>query len=282
MPSHTLTPRRSESLESYLWETRALALVALLVLVGGVVSDAVGGHFWERHALLAGLAGSFIVVMLSIAVVNEALEARRRRRWSVLAQHVMLELTRNARVVWTGVAELAGSMPSGARTADALEAGSRAVSDTPRLTAAIEGLMADTTRRQLLQEGIGRYVSDSDELLGRWAAVMLNADVYAEFIDRHVELAFDVAWVDSLLESAYPVTENGNERRYSRSHPALQIEGRVADHVLVGRVVAITQLAEELDRLTLKVALRIVPVDWWAERLGTTPSVWSGGPEAGA
>ncbi len=30
---------------------------------------------------------------------------------------------------------------------------------------------------------------DSDEIVSRWAPVMLNADAYAEIIDRHVELA---------------------------------------------------------------------------------------------
>lgn len=281
MPRHRATPRRSESLESYLWETRAIALVALLVLVGGLVSDAVGGHFWERHALLAGLAGSFIVVVLSIAVVNEAVEGRRRRRWSVLAQHVMLELTSNARVIWTGVAEIAGLMPPGARTADALDAGSDAVCDTTRLTAALQELLADAKRRWRLREGIGRYVTDSDELLGRWAGVMLNSDVYAEFIDRHVELAFDVSWLDSLFESTDTPTRGAGRRSNGRSHPALQIEGRVDDRVLVGRVAAITQLAYELDRITLEVALRIVPAQWWAERLGTTPAVWTAGSHAG-
>jgi hypothetical protein len=63
-------------------ETRVIAAVAVLALVGGVISDGVAGGFWRSHALLAGLASSVIVVMLSVAVVNEALERRRRRRWS--------------------------------------------------------------------------------------------------------------------------------------------------------------------------------------------------------
>jgi hypothetical protein len=33
--------------------------------------------------------------------------------------------------------------------------------------------------------------------------------------------------------------------------------------------VVITQLAENLDRRTLEIALQIVPVEWWKERLGT-------------
>jgi hypothetical protein len=39
---------------------------------------------------------------------------------------------------------------------------------------------------------------------------------------------------------------------------------------LASRIVVITQLAEELDRHTLDLALRIVPVEWWEARLGAT------------
>ena len=45
-------------------------------------------------------------------------------------------------------------------------------------------------------------MGQSDELLGRWAGVMLNADVYAEIIDRHVELVGDLAWLGTLLRSS--------------------------------------------------------------------------------
>ena len=48
-----------------------------------------------------------LVVVLSIAVINEALERRRRQRWSDLAQHV-IELFRNARMIWSGVLDAAG------------------------------------------------------------------------------------------------------------------------------------------------------------------------------
>lgn len=72
------------------------------------MSDLLAPHFWANHALLAGLAASVIVVMLTVALVNEAVERRCRERWSVLAQYVMLQLVRDARLVWTAVAELAG------------------------------------------------------------------------------------------------------------------------------------------------------------------------------
>ena len=114
-------PRRSESVESYLRQTRAGAVLALLALAAAIASEQFAEHLWVRHPLLAGLASSAIVVMLSVAVVNEALEIRRRRRWSVLAQYVMLELVRDARMVWTGVVELAGLMPADANPPAAID-----------------------------------------------------------------------------------------------------------------------------------------------------------------
>lgn len=69
MARHDPGPRRSESVESYLRETRVIAAVALLALIGGVVSDGLAGRFWDRHALLASLVASVIVVMLSVALL---------------------------------------------------------------------------------------------------------------------------------------------------------------------------------------------------------------------
>src|SRR6202035_1999087 len=176
----------------------------------------------------------------------------------------------------TGVAELAGLVPSGNRTTAVLEDGSQAVRDTPRLAEAIARLVADPERRRFLHDGFRRFVTSSEEMLGRWASVMLGVDTYAELIDRHVELGSDVSWVDSLLgESDSPAEQGYYARLKSASHPAMQVEGEISDESLVQRLVAITQLAEDLDRLTLQLALRLVPLEWWAERLGTTATVWS-------
>jgi hypothetical protein len=36
----------------------------------------------------------------------------------------------------------------------------------------------------------------------------------------------------------------------------------------VQRLAVLTQLAEQLDRGTLDLAMRIVPIEWWREQLG--------------
>jgi hypothetical protein len=276
---HESGPRRTESVDAYLRGTRVLAAVALLAFIAGVVSDALERGFWNRHSLLAGLVASLIVVMLTVALVNEAVERRSRQRWSVLAQYVMLQLVRDARVVWTGIAELAGLMPANPyategdlmSTSAAIDSGSRAVRDTERLTAALRELVADAGARHRLHDKVTLFVEHNDSVLGRWAAVMLNADVYAEMIDRHVELAGDLMWLSGLL--AFQLTEDDGRARRGRSHPAALIEGPLDDEQLAQRLAAITQLAEQLDRGTLAAALRVVPIEWWREQLGATAAL---------
>jgi hypothetical protein len=262
-------PRRAETVESHLRQTRLLAILALAVFVAGVVSDFTSTRFWVRHALLASVAGSVLVVVLSLAVLNEVLERRRRRRWRVLAQYVMFELVRNARMVWSGVLEAAGLFPTEVTQGSAMDAAADVVRDTERLTAAVRGVLDDDGLRSRLHSGIAFAAEHSDEVLGRWAAVMLNGDVYTEVIDRHVELAGDVAWIGGLLDAAHPPDDIRRQRR-ARSSPAVQIEGEGSNAWLADRIVMIAQLAEALDRGTLELALRIVPVQWWQARLGTT------------
>ena len=278
MSPHSSGPRRSESIESYLRQTRAGAAVALLALASAIASEQFAEHLWVRHPLLAGLASSAIVVMLSVAVVNEALEIRRRRRWRVLAQYVMLELVRDARMVWTAVVELAGLTPAEASPPAAIDAAALLVRDTPRLAKAVHGLLIDADRRRVLRDRVARVVVHNDEVLGRWAAVMLSADAYAEVVDRHVELASGLAWLGSLLDQSEPV--DGDQLRWhrARSNPAVQITGDMDDERLAQRIVSITQLAEQLDRGTLDLAVKIVPVAWWEARLGTTAHVRDDAP----
>jgi len=261
-------PRRTRSIESYLRQTRVVAIIALVILAAAVVSDVTEAGFWGRHTLLAGLVASVIVVMLSLAVINEVLERRRRQRWSVLAQYVMIELVRNARMIWLGLVDVAGLFQAGTTQQTSIDLNAEIVRDTLRLTAALRKALRDDDSRASLHREIAFLASHADEVLGRWADVMISVEMYAEIIDRHVELAGDVAWIGALLDSSQPPEDVRRQRR-ARSSPALQIQSDGSDEWLANRLVVITQLAEALDRGTLELALRIVPVQWWEERLGT-------------
>jgi hypothetical protein len=285
VPRHDPGPRRSQSVDSYLRRTWLLAALALLVLAVAIISDALARHFWIDNPLAANLVASVIVVALTAAVLNEALERRSRQRWRVLAQYVMLQLVRDAREVWTGMAELAGIMPAEQDGADgeinaaaaALEAGAAAVHDTERLTAALRELLGDEDRRRVLVRQIAFFVNHNDEVLGRWAAVMLNVDVYAEVIDRHVELAGDLAWLGSQL--AFEFSEGERRELIGRGHPAALMQGPLDSERLARSAATITQLAERLDRMTLALAAKIVPIGWWRKRLGASAPTPLGDPE---
>ena len=93
--------------------TRIIGGLCVLVLFGAIAWDLADDEFWSRHALFTSLAGSLIVVAVTAAVLNEVLERRQRERWSVLAQYALLEFVSTARLVWTGLLELAGLVPDG-------------------------------------------------------------------------------------------------------------------------------------------------------------------------
>ena len=56
----------------------------------------------------------------------------------MLAQYALFDLVSTARHVWGGLLEIAGLVPDGELDDGALAAGSQAVRDTPRLTAAMD------------------------------------------------------------------------------------------------------------------------------------------------
>jgi hypothetical protein len=272
MARHAVGPRRTDSLRTYLRATRIIAAVVVLVLVGAIAWDLADDGFWARHALFTSLLASFIVVAVTAAVLNELLERRQRGRWAVLAQYALFEFARTARVVWSGLLELAGLVPDGELDDGALAAGSEAVQDTPRLAAAMDGMLASAERREQLHRLIARLLGHGQEVLGRWADVMVNSGTYAEIVDRHVELYSRLYWWGSVLDESDPLEEHLNRPRLSRVSPATQTGGPVDDAWLRDNIVAIAQLAESLDRGSFELAFRIVPLDWWLAQLPDRPS----------
>jgi multisubunit Na+/H+ antiporter MnhE subunit len=210
MSRRTVGPRRSDTLRTYARSTRIIGALSVLVLSGAVVWDLANDRFWSRHALFTGLVASLIVVAVTAAVFNEVLERRQRQRWSVLAQYALLDFVRTARFVWTSLLELAGLVPDGELEDGILAAGSEAVLDTPRLTAAMDELLASADRREQLHRLIARLLAHGNEVLGRWANVMVNSSTYAEIVDRHVELYSRLYWWGSVLDETDPLEEHLN------------------------------------------------------------------------
>ena len=251
---------------------RIIGGLSLLVLCGAIAWDLANDGFWSRHALFTSLVASLIVVAVTAAVLNEVLERRQRERWSVLAQYALFDLVRAARLVWSSLLELAGLAPDVELGGEALAAGSEAVRDTPRLAAAIDEMLASADRREQLHRLIAGLLGNGQEVLGRWADVMVNSGTYAEIVDRHVELYSRLYWWGSVLDESDPLEEHLSRPRLSRVSPATQTVGPVDDEWLRENLVAIAQLAESLDQGSFELAMRIVPIDWWQAQLPDRPS----------
>ena len=272
MAGRSVGPRRTESRRTYGRATRIVAGLSLLVLFGASAWDIADDRFWSRHALFASLVASLIVVAVTAAVLNEVLERRQRERWAILAQYALLDFVRTARLVWTGLLELAGLVPDGELGDAALAAGSEAVGDTPRLAAEIDEMLVSGDRREQLHRLIVELQRHGQEVLARWAVVMVNSGTYAEIVDRHVELYSRLYWWGSVLDESEPLEEHLNRPRLSRISPATQASGPVEDEWLRDNLVAIAQLAESLDQRSFELAMRIVPLDWWVAQLPDRPS----------
>jgi hypothetical protein len=255
-----------------MWSTRIIGVVSVLVLCAAVAWDVVDDAFWSRHALFTGLVASLIVVGVTAAVLNEVIERRQRERWSVLAQYALFDLVTSARLVWTSLLELAGLVPDEELVDGALAAATDVLHDAPRLGAAIDQQLATPGGREHLHRLIAELRSHGQEVLGRWADVMVNSGIYAEILDRHVELYSRLYWWGSVLDETEPLEEHLSRPRLSRLSPATQASGPIEDEWLRDNLVAIAQLAEELDRSSFEIAMRIVPIDWWTEQLPDRPS----------
>jgi hypothetical protein len=252
--------------------TRIVGGISVLVLAGAVAWDIATDGFWARHTLFTALVASLIVVAVTAAVLNEVLERRQRERWSLLAQYALFDLVRAARLVWTGLLELAGLVPEQEIEEGSLAAGSETVLDTPRLAAAMDEVLASADRREELHRLIAGLQDHGQQVLGRWADVMVNSGTYAEIVDRHVELYSRLYWWGSVLDESEPLAEHLSRPRLSRLSPATQARGPIEDEWLRDNLVAITQLAESLDRGSFELAMRIVPIDWWEAQLPDRPS----------
>ena len=149
--------------------------------------------------------------MVSVAVVNEVLERRRRQRWSVLAQYVMFELVRNARMIWTGSSTWpACGRPT--RPGKSAELGAEIVRDTSRLTEAVRDILRDdvaavaciatsprSPKRQTKCSAVGPRSCSMPSCTPMSSIVTSNS-------------AGDLAWIGSLLDARLPATSPAPRR----------------------------------------------------------------------
>jgi hypothetical protein len=253
--------------------------VGVVLVLGAAVSDFLTGSFWERHALLTSLVANLLVVALTVVVVNELLERRARRRWSLLAQGVLFELIQSARATWTGLVELLrlGEVHSG--SVEPLISAAGEARDLERTSRAIRELLSSPERRPALQRLCVALSGHASEVIARWAPVMVGAGPYAEVLDRHVELAGRLQWLsDVLVHNEPPEGQSVGDRVLVRSSVAAEFADEFGDDWLHDQILTVITLATELDYRSREQAYELVPMSWWRQR---TTQLEGQGPAAG-
>ncbi len=251
--------------------TRRLAIAAgvgIVVIVLAGASDFLVGSFWTGHAMLTALIASLIVLAVTVVVLNEWLDRRDRRRWSVLAQYVLFALVQAARATWTTLTELIMEREIEPGDAEQLRAAAAVALEGPALSAATRALLADPRRRALLQEALVALAEHSRGVIVSWASVMVGSGPYTDVFDRHVELQGRLDWISEILTTTEPgERRTPREAKLARSSVATEHAAVLGtDDWLHDQVVATVQLATRLDYESRALGFQLIPLEWWNAR----------------
>jgi hypothetical protein len=244
------------------------AAVGLGLILAAAGSDFIVGSFWERHGMLTSLLANLIVVGVTVAVVNQVLDGRDRRRWNLLAQTVLFALIQSARATWTGMLEVLELMEVHSGSVESLREAGKVALDTEHVARAADALLADEARRATLQRLTTALSDHASEVIAKWAPVMVSAKPYAEVLDRHVELAGRLGWLsDVLAYNEPPEGQSPRERALALSSVASEHAEQLGnDAWLHDQILAVVALATALDYEAREDAYAIVPLEWWAQR----------------
>jgi hypothetical protein len=244
-----------------------VAGAGVALIAAAIVSDFEVGSFWDKHAMLTSLVSSLLIVVISVVVINEAIERRDRRRWSLLAQSVLFALVQSARLTWTSLVEVLRLTEVHSGNVESLLDAAQVALDTQRVSEATRKLLADGERRRLLQRMVERLGGHASEVIANWATVLVGAAPYAKLLDRHVELQGRLEWLSSVLAHHEPAPDQApRSRRMTLASVATEQADRFDDQWIHDMVVSITALAARLDYDSREMAFSLVSADWWVER----------------
>jgi hypothetical protein len=247
----------------------AIGVASVALLAAAIASDFVIGSFWTQHAMLTSVLASLIVVVISVAVINEVLERRERRRWSLLAQAVLFALVQNARLTWTTMVEVLGLTEVHTGSVESLLGSARIALDRDRVSAATRELLADPERRRRLIELLEGLRDHVGGVIANWASVLVGAAPYAAVLERHVELQGRLEWLTSVLEHREPAPEGARNRPLTVASIATEHADEFDEDWTHDMVVSLTLLSTRLDYDSRELAFSLASVDWWLARTQT-------------
>jgi hypothetical protein len=218
--------------------------------------------------MATSLIASLLVVLLTVAVVNDVLERRSRQRWSLVAQSALFALNQEARATWMTLLDALGLEGPEARTWEALTRGVQTALDRRRVSEAASMVLADVRRRRGLQPVLAHLEERYAKVIATWAGVMIAAAPYANQLDHHAELQGRLEWLSSVMADREPVP-NRRKRRTAISEPisvASERAGELDETWIHDMLVSITVLAAQLDVESQGQAYALASAEWWVER----------------
>lgn len=242
--------------------------LGIIVIALAAASDFVVGSFWSRHAMLTSLLASLLVLGVTVVIVNEVLDRRQRRRWTVLGQYVLFQLVQSARATWVGLVEIGGLGDVDAGSTAGLQAGALLALDTARITDAMGAALASPALRREVRELIVAVGTHGRALVATWAPLMVDAGPYAPLFDRHVELQSRTAWIAEVLEPGaltewLPVEHDTLVRSSVAGEHAAQFD----DVWLRSQLVSTAQLAVQLDFESRRIGFKLVSYESWTRKI---------------
>lgn len=244
-----------------------VAAVSLALLAAAVVSDFLIGSFWVKHALTTSLVADLVTVVISVAVINEILDRRERKRWTLLAQSALFALVQSARATWTTLLDVVRLTEVHSGSTEPLLAAARIALDRKQVADATLALLADPERRSRLQGVIERLATHTSGAIATWATVLVGAAPYARVLDRHAELDGRLQWLSAVLAHQEPAPDQDRaQKRLLIASVATEHADAFDDEWIRDMVVSITVLATQLDAASRDVAFSLASEDWWVER----------------
>jgi hypothetical protein len=235
-----------------------IRVVGALAIVGIAATTALDwlSDFWIEHPMATAYTSALLMLVLGIAVINEYLAARSRRRWHTVAALAITDLRDSTR-------DFADELASAVGVTDATAGGGperlrqflEEAEDLGRSTA-----LADLARSTISDEAAGRALrtritgglARAQPIAVRWAPVMIGDGEYVGELDEYVDLlnrVWRVSWALS------PAASRGGRA----APPTSAIAEQLAD--------AIVDMLAFQARLTVEIR-HLLP---WPESFGPAP-----------
>jgi hypothetical protein len=190
--------------------TRLAGVLSVIALILISISDFTFTEFWDENAMATSIVADVLVLVVGVAVVNEFVTARSRRRWEIVAEYGLVELARSCRRVWIGLAEAIGVGSRTEVTRDELRQMVQDHAESGELERLAAAAVRSPDQRHTMHDVVSELVFDSRAALTSWAAVLVES-THSDWLGRFAELQALLGRLDLVLSEEAEGKRTGTE-----------------------------------------------------------------------